>query len=141
MTRLVDMGIEPYLVASTLEAVIAQRLVRQICPECNEMFVPQNIDILRQEFGDNLPDSFHRGQGCQKCQGTGYLGRKGIFEQMLVTEDIRSSITEGASPQKIRNLAMARGMKSLRQDGYRYIQNGQTTIEELLRVTKDERSA
>lgn len=139
LTRLVDMGIEPYLVASTLEAVIAQRLVRFVCPECDETFVPQNRDLLQKEFGDMLPPELHRGKGCEKCQGMGYLGRKGIFEQMVITEDIRMAITEGKSHSRIRELALKNGMKTLREDGFRYISHGKTTVEELLRVTKDER--
>ncbi len=139
LTRLVDMGIEPYLVASTLEAVIAQRLVRFVCPVCDETFLPQNRDQLQREFGDILPAELHRGMGCEKCQGIGYLGRKGIFEQMVITEDIRLAITEGSPHSKIRELAMKNGMKTLREDGLRYILQGKTTVEELLRVTKDER--
>ncbi|MFC1838274.1 GspE/PulE family protein [Thermodesulfobacteriota bacterium] len=139
LTRLVDMGIEPYLVASTLETVVAQRLVRFVCPECDETFSPKNRDLLQREFGDTLPSELHRGKGCEKCQGIGYLGRKGIFEQMVVTEDIRMAITEGKSHSRIRELAMKSGMKTLREDGFRYVLEGKTTVEELLRVTKDER--
>lgn len=139
LTRLVDMGVEPYLVASTLEAVIAQRLVRLVCPECDETFSPQNRDNLQMEFGDTLSAELHRGRGCEKCQGIGYLGRKGIFEQMVVTEDIRLAITESRSHSRIRELAMKNGMKTLREDGFRYVLQGKTTVEELLRVTKDER--
>ncbi len=139
LTRLVDMGIEPYLVASTLEAVIAQRLVRFVCPECDETFTPSNRDQLQKEFGDILPAQLHRGKGCEKCQGIGYMGRMGIFEQMKVTEDIREAITEGHSHIRIRELALKNGMKTLREDGFRYVSNGKTTVEELLRVTKDVR--
>jgi type II secretory ATPase GspE/PulE/Tfp pilus assembly ATPase PilB-like protein len=134
------MGIEPYLVASTLEAVVAQRLVRFVCPECDKTFTPHNRDQLQKEFGGILPPELHRGAGCEKCQGIGYLGRMGIFEQMVVTEDIRLAITEGRPHSKIRELAMKNGMKTLREDGFRYILQGKTTVEELLRVTKDERS-
>lgn len=139
LTRLVDMGIEPYLVASTLETVVAQRLIRLVCPECDEAFLPHNRSNLQKEFGGILPDQLHRGTGCEKCQGMGYRGRKGIFEQMIVTEDIRMAITEGQSHSRIRELAMKNGMKTLREDGFRYILQGKTTVEELLRVTKDER--
>ncbi len=139
LTRLVDMRIEPYLVASSLEAVIAQRLVRLICPDCKEEYSPKDIKTLRVAFGSNLPDVLYRGQGCRKCQGTGYWGRTGIFELMIVTENIRSLILEGGSAHKIRNLAMEHGMKSLRDDGCRYLLQGLTTVEEILRITKDER--
>jgi general secretion pathway protein E/type IV pilus assembly protein PilB len=139
LVRLVDMGVEPYLVASTLEGVLAQRLIRLICPDCAETYTPNNLDLIQKEFGDHLPDEFRRGVGCEKCQGMGYLGRKGIFEQMTVTEEIREAITEGANHAKIRDLAMKNGMKTLREDGLRYLRDGRTTVEELLRLTKDER--
>ncbi len=139
LTRLVDMGIEPYLVASSLEAVIAQRLVRLICLDCKEEYSPKDMKTLRVAFGSNLPDVLYRGRGCRKCQGTGYLGRTGIFELMVVLEDIRSLILEGGSAHKIRNLAMEQGMKSLRDDGCRYLLQGLTTVEEILRITKDQR--
>lgn len=139
LTRLVDMGIEPYLVASSLEAVIAQRLVRLICLDCKEEYSPKDIKTLRVAFGSNLPDVLYRGRGCRKCQGTGYLGRTGIFEMMIVTENIRSLILEGGSAHKVRNLAMEQSMKSLRDDGCRYLLQGLTTVEEILRITKDER--
>jgi len=139
LTRLVEMGIEPYLVASTLEGVIAQRLVRMICPDCAEEYSPANPDRLRAELGGLLPERLHRGKGCPRCQGMGYLGRKGIFEQMVVTQELRHAITEGASHVRVRDLALKNGMKTLREDGLRYVREGKTTLEELLRLTKDER--
>ena len=139
LTRLVDMGVEPYLVASTLEGVIAQRLVRIICSDCSEEYTPTNPDHLRAEFGGVLPDKLRRGGGCPRCQGMGYLGRRGIFEQMVVNQELRHAITEGASHTMIRDMALKNGMKTLREDGLRYIVNGETTVEELLRLTKDER--
>jgi len=137
LTRLVDMGIEPYLVASSLEAVIAQRLVRLICTDCKEEIQPKDLHTLQNDFGDELPQKLYHGQGCRKCQGTGYYGRQGIFEQMVVTENIRSLILEGASAGEIRKAAMAEGMKNLREDACRYLRQGKTTIEEVLRITKD----
>jgi general secretion pathway protein E/type IV pilus assembly protein PilB len=139
LTRLVDMGIEAYLVASTLEVVIAQRLVRLTCPHCKEAFTPKNMETLRTEFGMDLPDQLYRGVGCQECRSIGYMGRKGVFEQMVVNESVRAAITEGATPRRLRELAVENGMKSLREDGFRYLRDGLTTVEELLRVTKDER--
>jgi general secretion pathway protein E/type IV pilus assembly protein PilB len=138
MTRLVDMGIEPYLVASSLEAVIAQRLVRMICTHCREKYSPKNIESLRAEFRQDLPETLYRGAGCRQCQGTGYLGRRGIYEEMLVTEDIRSLILSNSSARQIRNMAVHQGMKTLRTDACRYLENGQTTVEEIMRVTKDD---
>jgi type II secretion system protein E len=138
LTRLVDMGIEPYLVASTLEAVVAQRLVRMVCPDCAETYSPANPDQLKKELGCDV-DKLRRGKGCPKCQGMGYLGRKGIFEQMVVNQELRHAITQGASHATIRELALKNGMKTLREDGLRYVMEGRTTVEELLRLTKDER--
>jgi len=139
LARLVDMGIEPYLVASSLEAILAQRLVRLICANCREAFPLADVNTLRAEFGANIPDSLYRGRGCRECQGTGYRGRTGVFELMLVSEGIRTLILEHASAGEIRKLATAQGMKSLRDDGWRHVLQGRTTIEEVLRVTKDER--
>lgn len=139
LTRLVDMGIEPYLVASTLEGVIAQRLVRMTCPDCAEEYTPANPDRVRVELGGVMPERLVRGKGCPKCNGMGYIGRRGIFEQMVVSQELRHAITDGASHAAIRDLALKNGMKTLREDGIRYVKDGRTTVEELLRLTKDER--
>jgi general secretion pathway protein E/type IV pilus assembly protein PilB len=141
ITRLIDMGIEPFLVASSLEMVVAQRLVRLICDECREPITIQDADRIRVEYGSDLPDALYHGKGCSACGGTGYRGRKGIFELMPITDELRAHITENASSQVIRRTAIAQGMNSLRQDGWRLIQAGLTTVEEVLRVTKDERAA
>lgn len=139
LTRLVDMGVEPYLVASSLEAVLAQRLVRLICPGCKEKISGPDAERLRKEFGDELPETLFRGKGCRSCQGTGYLGRTGVFEFMPVTEDIRNLIVERASSRIIRTAAAKQGMFSLREDGWRLVNEGITTVEEVIRATKDER--
>ena len=136
--RLVDMGIEPYLVASSVEVVAAQRLVRTICPRCKEAYRPADLDVLRQRLGDDLPDELHRGAGCEHCGHTGYIGRKGIFEIMPVSEAIRSIILEQSSSSRIRAQAVREGMRSLRDDGLRLVRLGLTTPDEVLRVSKDE---
>jgi general secretion pathway protein E/type IV pilus assembly protein PilB len=140
-TRLVDMGVEPYLVASSLEAVLAQRLVRVVCPECAAMGEPDPTEaaLLRAELGDKAPTELRRGTGCRSCQGTGYRGRSGLFEMMPVDDSIRELILREASSREIRRQAVANGMQSLRRDGWRHLLAGKTTIEEVLRVTKDER--
>ena len=140
LTRLVDMGIEPYLVASSLEAVLAQRLVRLICPHCREGFRAAEVGAAPAAFGAKGPDLLYRGRGCRQCQGTGYHGRMGIFELMPITEDIRALILVRASAGEIRKKAMEHGMSILRDDGWRHVLEGRTTIEEVLRVTKDERA-
>jgi type II secretion system protein E len=139
LARLVDMGIEPYLVASSLEMVLAQRLVRLICPDCRETFVPDDAEALRAEFGSEVPEVLHRGRGCRECQDSGYLGRTGIFEMMVISESIRGMILERASAYQVRRQAAAEGMRSLREDGWRLVRAGTTTLAEVLRVTKDER--
>jgi type II secretory ATPase GspE/PulE/Tfp pilus assembly ATPase PilB-like protein len=138
MTRLVDMDIEPYLVASSLEAVLAQRLVRVVCPECREPLTTSEVMPLRKRFGDQLPGALYRGRGCQRCQGTGYRGRIGIFELMLITDEVRALILENASAPELRKVAARQGMRSLRDDGFRHLGSGRTTVEEILRVTKDD---
>jgi general secretion pathway protein E len=138
LTRLVDMGIEPYLVASSLEAIIAQRLVRVVCPECKEPLTDSEAMPLQRRFGDQLPAVLYKGTGCQRCQGTGYRGRIGIFEVMMVTDEIRSLILENTSAPELRKVASRQGMLSLRDDGFRQLHNGRTTVQEILRVTKDE---
>jgi general secretion pathway protein E/type IV pilus assembly protein PilB len=139
LTRLVDMGIEPYLVASSLESVLAQRLVRLICKNCKETFPAEDVEALKRQFGDEAPDVLYWGRGCRECQGTGYRGRTGIFETMLVTGGIRGMILERTSAGEIRKTAARQGMMSLREDGWRLVRAGRTTVEEVLRVTTDER--
>lgn len=138
-TRLVDMGIEPYLVASSLEAVLAQRLVRLLCPNCKEEMSPVEVEPLRREYGDEIPEILFRSRGCRECQGTGYRGRTGLFEFMYVTNDIRTLILERAAAQRIRAVAAQQGMRSLREDGWRLLREGLTTVDEVIRGTKDER--
>ena len=139
-TRLVDMGIEPYLVASSLEMVLAQRLVRLVCPHCRVAMEPSASDLngLRSEFGDHAPTVLYHGTGCRECRGTGYKGRNGVFEIMPLTDEIRTMILNRASSGEVRKVAIAQGMHSLRDDGLRLVLEGRTTLEEVLRVTKDE---
>ncbi|HWE93283.1 MAG TPA: GspE/PulE family protein [Tepidisphaeraceae bacterium] len=140
-TRLIDMGIEPYLVASSLEMVLAQRLVRLICKECKDELPREEMEKLRAEFGNDVPAVVYKGRGCRQCQNTGYRGRQGLFEMMPVTEDVRTLILERASSGTIRKVAIRQGMNSLRGDGWRLIQEGRTTVEEVIRMTKDETRA
>ena len=127
-TRLVDMGIEPYLVASSLEMVLAQRLVRLICPKCKEESPQEEVDKLREEFGKEVPEVLYRGRGCRNCQGQGYRGRQGVFEMMPVTDEVRALVLERASSREIRKVAMRQGMSSLRGDGWRLIREGRPRL-------------
>jgi general secretion pathway protein E len=140
-TRLVDMGVEPYLVSSSLEMVAAQRLVRLICKHCKAETARDEVDKLRQQYGDVVPEVMYRGRGCRNCQGSGFRGRQGVFEMMPVTDEIRTLILAHSSSRDIRKVAIKQGMNSLREDGWRLIREGKTTPEEVLRMTKDEEVA
>ena len=140
-TRLIDMGIEPYLVSSSLEMVAAQRLVRLICKHCKEEYPRDEVKKLRQQFGADVPEVIMKGKGCRNCQGTGYRGRQGVFEMMPITDEVRTLILERASSRQIRRVAIDQGMQSLREDGWRLIGEGKTTPDEVLRMTKDEENA
>jgi general secretion pathway protein E len=137
-TRLVDMGVEPYLVASSLEAVLAQRLVRLICQKCKTEWPRDEVRKLQDQYGAEVPDVLFRGAGCRNCQGTGYRGRQGVFEMMPISDEIRALILQHSSSRDIRKIAIEQDMCSLREDGWRLIREGRTTPEEVLRMTKDE---
>jgi len=133
VTRLVDMGIEPFMIASSLSAVVAQRLVRVICPHCREEYRP-----AEQYAGIILPDKLYRGRGCDACFGLGTLGRTAIYEIMPVDQELCSMIIRRAHAGEIKEYAVAHGMKTLRDDGLARAAAGVTTIEEVLRVTQDD---
>jgi general secretion pathway protein E len=133
LVRLIDMGIEPFLVASSLTAVLAQRLVRTICPHCKVSYAPNDLEL--PYFGSPPPALF-RGEGCEKCKDKGYLGRTGIFELLLIDNEIRPMISDRTDSQRMKTLAVSRGMKTLRQDGIGKVTEGITTLEEVLRVTQ-----
>src|SRR5688500_1160424 len=137
-TRLIDMGIEPYLVSSSVEAVIAQRLVRLICKHCKTEMPEAEARPIRAEFGDLVPRVLYRGAGCRQCQGSGYRGRTGIFEMMLMSDEVRALILDRSPSHTIRKAAVKHGMKSLREDGWRLVLEGVTTVDEVMRNTKDE---
>ncbi|CAG0962641.1 Type II secretion system protein E [Myxococcaceae bacterium] len=139
ITRLVDMGVEPYLVASSLVAVLAQRLIRVLCPQCKEPFEPtveQLAEIGIRPRGAAV--RVFRPSGCERCNHTGYRGRLGIFELMLIDDDIRAMVTQNVDAKTIKRKAMDKGMNSLRADGARKVLAGITSIAEVLRATEDE---
>jgi len=137
VTRLLDLGIEPYLVASSLLAVLAQRLVRTICPHCKYACEPTSTahELLRDFVSG--PESFaiFHGNGCEQCRGTGYRGRLGVFELLTIDDQVQSLITQRASATEIRTMALNHGMVPMRSDGLRKVLFGKTTIEEIVRVT------
>ncbi len=137
VTRLRDMGIKPFLLSATLEAVLAQRLVRRICKDCRKETMP-SIETLAQlnlTPDDVMDKKFYRGTGCPACNNTGYKGRTGLYEWMPVSEPIRDSINSGASTEKIRDVALRSGLIPLRNSGLEKVFNGTTTIEEVIRET------
>src|SRR5213592_4303612 len=136
--RLQDMGAEPYLVASVLEGVLAQRLVRRTCAACRVPETPSAADI--EALGIEAPPgvTLYRGLGCDECRNTGYRGRTAIYELFTITEDVRSLILRRASSREIRRLAVEAGMTTLRMDGWSRACEGVTTVEEVLRVTQED---
>jgi general secretion pathway protein E len=140
ITRLLDMGIENYLVSSVLVAVLAQRLVRVICHECKEPYQLDPAAVRRMGIKALVdgPLQVFRGKGCAACNFTGYHGRKGIYEFLLIGEEIQRLIVEKADANAIRQKALALGMKSLWEDGWQKVEQGMTTLEDLLRVSKEE---
>jgi type II secretory ATPase GspE/PulE/Tfp pilus assembly ATPase PilB-like protein len=141
VTRLQEMGIEPYLVASSVEAVLAQRLVRTICPHCKEL--RRDIDTLATKFaGSDFPINRHTqlyvGRGCDQCKQSGYRGRTGIYELLLMDNTIRPLIMDRAPATLIRNMACQQGMTTLRDDGWQKVLQGKTTVEEVIRVTRQD---
>jgi type IV pilus assembly protein PilB len=137
VTRLIDMGVEPFLIASSVEGVLGQRLIRKICSHCKTAYEPsetilQQIGLNAHEIGDK---NFYYGKGCDQCNHTGYKGRKGLYELMDVTEPIRELINQRAPSVVIRQKAIELGMSTLRADGLRNIFDGETTIEEVVKYT------
>ncbi len=137
VTRLIDMGVEPFLISSTLEAVLGQRLLRRICPNCRTTYKPNDallaqLDLSRRDIGAK---EFHYGKGCEACNQTGYKGRIGIYELLKITDPIRELINERAPTVTLKQKAVELGMVALRQDGLRSIFAGDTTIEEVLKYT------
>ena len=133
LTRLIDMGIEQFLISSSVIGILAQRLVRAICDKCKEKYTPD--PSLLHEFGITKPMDFYRGKGCPKCKNSGFTGRIGIFELLVITEDIRKLINEKASADQIKKKAIQLGLKTLRDDGLDKVDKGLTTIEEVVMVT------
>ena len=138
VTRLTDMGVEHYLVSSSLVSVLAQRLVRVLCPECKKPYAADGEEMRKEGWeGANGPLTLYHAEGCAHCGHTGFLGRVGIFEFMELDEKIRREIVRHADAGTLRTVARERGMRSLKEDGWLKIASGQTTVEEVLRVTQE----
>jgi type IV pilus assembly protein PilB len=137
VTRLIDMGLQPFLLSASLEFILAQRLVRKICSGCKQEFDPknemlQNLGINRNELGDR---KFYFGGGCEQCSNGGYRGRTGLFEMIKINDTFREMINTGAATLVLKQKAIEQGMRTLREDGLRSIFDGETTVEEVLKYT------
>lgn len=137
VARLIEMGIEPFLISSSIIGVIGQRLVRKICPACKEEYIVEN-EVLEELGTDKLINKFYKGQGCKTCKGTGYKGRAAINELLIPDDIIRKLINERVSAVELKEAAEKNNMKSLRKDGIEKAINGITTLEEVMRVTQEE---
>jgi len=137
-TRLIDMGVEPFLIASSLIAAVAQRLVRCVCPSCRQAYIPSphELKVLRIDKIEPTDTFYKTGPGCPTCLNTGYSGRNAIYEMLLVTDEIRELIMARANSNVIKKVSMERGMRTLRQDGVLKVRKGITTSEEVMRVTQ-----
>ena len=137
VTRLIDMGLEPFLISASLEAVLAQRLVRRVCRKCRRSYEPNQdvMDVLDVDPLEIADKNFYFGEGCDECSQTGYKGRIGLFEMIMVSDSIRDLVNNRAPTLQIRQKALEQGMRGLRDDGLRAIFDGNTTIEEVLKYT------
>ena len=140
ITRLIDMGIEPFLVSSSVVSLIAQRLIRTICPVCKTAYRPTDEELMEVGVVRSAlkGDVIYRGKGCVNCVNTGYRGRTGIYEIMVIDDEIRSMITRGVDSSMIKHAAIKKGMTTLKEDGIKKVIDGVTTIREVLRVTQEE---
>jgi len=135
--RLINMGVDPFLVASSLQLIVAQRLVRRICQQCREVDTLQPSLLIEAGFSPDEVSTLvvQRGRGCTRCGGTGYKGRVGLFEVMASSEVIRKLILEGAPVSELRRQAMEEGMVTLRQTGLQMVRQGLTTVDDVIRET------
>ena len=138
ITRLLDMGVEPYLEASSIEGLLAQRLVRRICRRCKTEHEPSadRLETIERELGEAPPSRLWKGEGCVECRFTGYSGRTAIYELLVMSDDLRDMILRRASTGELRDQALREGMTGLRQDGWRKVVVGDTTIEEVIAATQ-----
>ena len=138
ISRLDDMGIEPFLISSSVILTCAQRLVRRICPNCKEEFVPEPELFQKLDVPEMVGETFFRGAGCDRCKGRGYSGRAAVMEVLPISENIRRLIIKRASASVIKNQGVQEGMKTLRHAGIDKAREGVTTLEEVLRTTSED---
>ena len=137
-TRLIDMGVEPFLVSSSLIAILAQRLVRQLCVHCKEAHTPTYTELMDLGMSSAPEGTIFRAKGCEECSHKGYLGRSGIYELLVVDDEVRALVVAGKPTGVVRKAAIARGLKTLRDDGIRKVLEGSTSLDEVRRVTQED---
>ena len=138
---MINMGVEPYLIGAALNMVLAQRLVRRICPKCKSAYEPpRTVRKAIEKMGFGI-EEFHRGVGCKNCRNTGYSGRIGVHELLILDDDIRDIVVNNPTVASVQAAALSKGMITLRQDGFRKVREGITTIEEILHITGDIRDS
>jgi type IV pilus assembly protein PilB len=136
VTRLINIGVEPYLISSAVNAIVAQRLVRKICSQCKEEYVPnEEHRIFLSQQGFNAEKAW-RGKGCDKCRKTGYSGRLGIYELLIMDDTLRDLVTSNPDVIALRRKCREKGLVTLREDGFEKVSKGMTTVDEVLRVTE-----
>lgn len=138
-TRMCDMGVEPFLVASTVEAIMAQRLVRRLCPHCRRKVDASKVELPSDFPAEQIEDGLYEPVGCRECRNVGYRGRMGVYELLVTTEAVRELAQASASTWDIKKACLAGGMKTLRDDGWRKVIAGDTSVEEIMRITKGDR--
>ncbi|MET0577564.1 MAG: ATPase, T2SS/T4P/T4SS family, partial [Ilumatobacteraceae bacterium] len=132
--RLIDMGIEPFLLASALVGVVGQRLVRRVCPSCVTEYEPSGEErVLYERFGGSPKTTFVHGAGCNYCSGTGYRGRVGVYEVLAVTDEIRQLVVSAGPPQEARAMAVSQGMRTMSHEAMTLVADDVTTIDEVMR--------
>jgi type II secretory ATPase GspE/PulE/Tfp pilus assembly ATPase PilB-like protein len=136
LTRLLDLEVAAYLVASTVDAVVAQRLVRVICPHCKVPTEPDKAARRRLDVDALGLSRVWKGQGCDECRGTGYRGRTGVYELLVMDNELRLEVQRRRGSEELRQLAISKGMRTLLDDGLRAVRAGQTTLDEVLRVAR-----
>ena len=137
ITRLINMGVEPYLIGAALNLVLAQRLVRRICPKCRQVYEPARpIKKAIERMGYGI-ETFYKGVGCRKCRNTGYSGRVGIHELMTVNDELRDAVVAGANVVELRKISATYGMVTLKHDGFRKVREGLTSVEEIIQIIGD----
>ncbi|HMQ17056.1 MAG TPA: GspE/PulE family protein, partial [Phycisphaerae bacterium] len=135
-TRLLDMGIEPFLISSSVEAVMAQRLVRTVCEKCKTQYTPDNPAHFPKDFEYKSGEKLWRGAGCRECRNSGYSGRRAMFELLVLDDELRELIVQRKSASQMLSVARRNGLRLLREDGWRLVRRGLTTPEEVVRATK-----